>query len=116
MTDHRSGIVGVRRKNKTESTPGKNQQLMSTQFWAVTMLTKLIFTIYEEMELRHLLFELLKTCLRHPKGPNDKQTQLIFRKWVNHVPTSYSLNAIAHADTPLPFLDSPFPDTDLRSS
>jgi hypothetical protein len=36
------------------------------QLWVVTMLSHLILPIYEEMELRPLLLEPLRTCLRHP--------------------------------------------------
>ena len=36
------------------------------QLWMVTMLSHLILPIYEEMELHPLLFEPLRTCLKHP--------------------------------------------------
>ncbi len=36
------------------------------QLWVVTLMSHLILPIYEEMELRPLLLEPLRTCLRHP--------------------------------------------------
>ncbi len=42
------------------------------QLWVVTMLSHLILPIYEEMELRPLLLEPLRTCLKHIWKPLQK--------------------------------------------